>query len=164
MDKQNSLQLGTRLSGCGLFLVEGRMEKKMTWQVVEDNSGGIHLYVWQNDEMIYAHCGYEQGGDDWAAALKSDITALRDDGDTSDWAGNDLVDELIITACRISQTEDGHDVQGSVTTAEGNIIPLTEAEYYPHTGWDNGGYKVIADQDGIYCDKMGGNGRLFNGG
>ena len=36
------------------------MKNKLTYQVIEDNAGGLHLYVFnKKDKVVYAHFGFE---------------------------------------------------------------------------------------------------------
>jgi hypothetical protein len=42
----------------------------VTWQVVEDSGGGLHLFVWHGETIIYAHSGYEHVPGQLAADLR----------------------------------------------------------------------------------------------
>ena len=35
------------------------MDNKLNIVVTEDNGGGLALWVWENDTLIYSHTGYE---------------------------------------------------------------------------------------------------------
>ena len=103
------------------------MEKKLTWQVTENNGGGLTLYVWDDDNLIYAHAGYEYV----PASLREDIQALRNGNHpiSDGWDGNDLIDAEIVTACRTDYGEWGNPV-GQIFDDNNEIIPLTHDEYY----------------------------------
>jgi len=113
------------------------MTKK--YQVTENNGGGLTLYVWEDDKLIYAHAGYEYN----PGQLTQDIQALNDGSDINLWDGNDLTNEDIITACRTSYEYDGEHI-GDIFDDNGDIIPLTEDEYYD----DHQSTKIICDNDG----------------
>lgn len=54
-------------------------------EVIEDNGGGLGLYIHDDDgKVIYGHHGYEHE----PQALLNDIKAYINDPDTSDWDGN----------------------------------------------------------------------------
>lgn len=55
-----------------------------TLEVIEDNGGGLALFVKEDDKVIYGHHGYEACG----KALLDDIEAYINNPDTSDWEGN----------------------------------------------------------------------------
>ena len=53
-------------------------------KVIEDNGGGLHLYVMDEaDTCIYAHYGYEYR----PGALREDIQALIDNDSVGGWEG-----------------------------------------------------------------------------
>lgn len=53
-------------------------------KVIEDNGGGLHLYVMDStDTCIYAHYGYEYR----PGALTEDIKALIETDSVTDWEG-----------------------------------------------------------------------------
>lgn len=56
---------------------------KTTYQVIEDNGGGLHLYVWSGDELVYGHCGFEH----IKGSLAECIQALRNGDDAAAWDG-----------------------------------------------------------------------------
>ncbi len=125
------------------------MEKKITWKVTENNGGGLTLYVYDNDELVYAHAGYEFA----PGNLKDDIQALNDGQDpvSDSWDGNDLYDTEIIKAVRTIYDYAGEHT-GDIYDENGNIIPLDNDEYYDN----HESTRVIADQDGpIDSDNMG---------
>ena len=55
-----------------------------TLEVIEDNGGGLGLYVLEDGKVIYGHHGYEANNQ----ALLNDIKAYINNPDTSDWDGN----------------------------------------------------------------------------
>ena len=61
---------------------------KRTWEVTENDGGGVTLYVWENNKLIYAHTGYEY----LPSNLKNDINALHNGDNPRFWDGNDLDD------------------------------------------------------------------------
>jgi hypothetical protein len=67
------------------------LKKQLTWQVVSDNAGGLHLAVWDDDTLIYTHSGYEYND----GQLRQDLIALADGSHpiADDWAGNEGADE-----------------------------------------------------------------------
>lgn len=120
--------------------IEGR-----TWQVIEDNGGGLTLYVWDAAEaLIYAHTGYEYTP---PQQLRDDLAALASGERPETWEGNDLINPETI--------------QGVRGDAEADTdCPLTHAEYYPGDE-ALAACTVIFDQDGP-CKPaaMGAAGRL----
>jgi hypothetical protein len=59
------------------------MDYKYTYKVVEDNGGGLSLYVFDGAKVIFAHTAYEYS----PGHLVLDIDALDSGSDTSDWEG-----------------------------------------------------------------------------
>jgi hypothetical protein len=58
----------------------------MTYQVLEDNGGGLHLAVFdENDEVIYMHTGYEFS----RGTLSECLEQLMLGEDTANWEGNE---------------------------------------------------------------------------
>jgi hypothetical protein len=51
--------------------------------VIEDNGGGLHLFVFRGKKIVFAHSGYEY----IPGNLTQDLSVLDDGGDTSDWEG-----------------------------------------------------------------------------
>ena len=92
------------------------------YEVIEDNGGGLMLYVFADDGNVeYAH-GYEGSG-----CLLHDIEAIENGADPAhDWDGNE---------------EDPQAYYDSITSFE--------------HGW-----KVVADNEGLYPEKMGNSARL----
>lgn len=125
-----------------------------TWRVTENNGGGLTLYVWENDTLIYGHAGYEYAPEN----LRADIDALKNGEDPREWDGNDITSEDIVRTARERTANDGY-MPGDDTDifdADGNIIPLTEDEYYD----DHETTNAICDQKGpVDYDRMGGAGR-----
>ena len=105
------------------------MATNYIYKVTENNGGGLTLNIWTADgRYIYAHSGYEYN----RGQLSQDIASLEDGDDPRDWDGNDLTDEEIVRATRETQTHDGYlpADDSQIFDADGNIIPLTEDEYY----------------------------------
>lgn len=96
----------------------------LTWQVIEDTGGGLHLAVFVDGKVIFYGDGYEHNED----GLRIDLEALASGDDPRD--GWDFP----------AWVEDGeHDIQGLYDS-------LTSDEH---------GWQIVADQDGIYYDRMG---------
>ena len=97
------------------------MAKKLTYQVIEDKGGGLHLAVFNGDECIWCSSNYEFIPDN----LREDIAALQEGADPlqdgweyylpDGYTPQRLYDELIV---------------------------------YEH------GWKIIADNAGIYPERM----------
>ena len=124
------------------------MENKITWQVTENNGGGLTLYVY-DDDLIYAHAGYEYVPE----SLREDIQALQDGSDpiSNNWDGNDLYNTDIIEAVRTTYDYDGVYTE-DIYDEDGNIIPLDYDEYFD----DHDSTRIIEDQNGpIDQDDMG---------
>lgn len=76
-----------------------------TYQAIEDNGGGLHLFVWDaTDKLIYQHSGYEYN----PGQLSQDIAALKT-GTTAGWEGNEI-DEYPALYQEILDTEFGYEV------------------------------------------------------
>jgi hypothetical protein len=106
------------------------MAKKLSYQVIEDNGGGLHLAVFNGDECIWYASGYEYIPDN----LREDIAALQDGVDP-------LQDRWE------SYLPDGY-------TAQRLYDELTSYEY---------GWQIIADDAGVYPERMGAAGRTVFG-
>lgn len=106
------------------------MVKKLSYQVIEDNGGGLHLAVFSGDECIWYASGYEHIPD----SLREDIAALSD-------GGHPLQDGWE------SDLPDGY-------TPQQLYDDLTSYEY---------GWQIIADDAGIYPERMGAAGRMVFG-
>lgn len=67
----------------------------MTWRVIENNGGGLALEVYEDDELVYAHSGYEYVSQDPMHGLWQDVKALLDpdESDVKQWDGNEIDDE-----------------------------------------------------------------------
>lgn len=99
------------------------------YKVIEDNGGGLTLVVFAQDgETIeYIHTGYEYN----PGQLSSDIEAMKNGEDPEhEWEGNDLYD--------IEDMDDPEEFES----------------WFP---WDqkDAGWKVVADNGGIYPEDMG---------
>lgn len=90
------------------------------YEVIEDNSGGLTLAVFnENGNVEYLHSGYEYSN---PGKLMNDIILLRNGADpVRDWEGN-------------------------VENPQAVYDNITSFEY----GWE-----IVADNDGMYPDKMG---------
>lgn len=56
----------------------------MKYQVIEDNGGGLHLYVFSGQKCVWAHTGYEYS----PGNLGKDLSVLEDGFDPrKDWEG-----------------------------------------------------------------------------
>ena len=93
---------------------------KLTWEVLEDNGGGLHLVVFSEGKCVYFGSGYEH----CPPRMQDDVQALLDGADPCDW--------------------EGEENPGAVYDG------FTDHEI----GWD-----VIADDEGVYIDKMGSAGK-----
>lgn len=97
------------------------------YQVIEDNGGGLTLIVYgENGEIEYIHTGYEYH----PGGLLDDLEALKNGDDPAhDWDGNDLY-----------TIEMEH--------------PEELESWFP---WEQRGigWKVVADNDGVYPEEMG---------
>ena len=129
------------------------MKKKYQYEVVENNGGGLTLYVWLDGILIYAHAGYQC--DDGHTQLRNDIAELGTDNSPVNWDGNDLFDEDIINSVRRVPVDDS----SSDYYINDDMSSLTEEEYYD----DAGSSRIIADNDGIYPELMGNAGSLAFG-
>lgn len=101
---------------------------KKNFAVIEDNGGGLTLIVYaENAKIDYLHTGYEY----FPGQLMEDIQELENGADPAqEWDGNDLY-----TVPNIEESE--------------NL-----ESWFPQdqkgTGW-----KIVADNDGIYPEDMG---------
>jgi len=107
------------------------------YEVIEDNGGGITLFVYDDGKVVYAHSGYEAllPSED----LRQDIASLLDGDDPTKWDGcyGDSPDEK-----------------------------LSLEEYRKGFNSDderNGGWRLIADNGGMYYDRMGAAGHSIFG-
>jgi len=103
---------------------------RLSYQVLEDNGGGLHLAVFNGDECIYYASDYEY----IPGNLREDITALQNGADPlqDSW-------EFYLP--------DGY-------TAQQLYDELTSYEY---------GWAIIADDVGVYPERMGAAGRTAFG-
>ncbi len=99
---------------------EMRGAMKLQWEAIEDNGGGLHLAVIEDNYCIYFASGYEHTDGN----LSRDIAGLR--------AGDHPV-------------RDGWDV-----VSDGNPDDMYSVLISHEYGW-----QVVADQDGVYPDRMG---------
>lgn len=108
------------------------------WNVYEDNGGGLTLCVFEDDQCIYIHTGYEYN----KGQLKEDLKALESGEDPKEWEGN-LVDE-------IREKTGNPDLTAQELYEQ--QFDITDNEAKP-------GMWLIADQDGVYTDNMESAGR-----
>ncbi|MGR3220915.1 MAG: hypothetical protein ACUZ8H_14020 [Candidatus Anammoxibacter sp.] len=129
---------------------------KLKWEVTENGGGGLSLWIWDEEILIYAHSGYEYD----PGQLSKDIQDLKVDDCIDNWEGNEIIDEEIVRSVR-SQNYEPNDIaeKGYVSypiTAPDNlifnakgIIPLTASEYYddqPETKTINSSYAGLEDR------------------
>lgn len=110
------------------------------FQVFEDNAGGLYLFVFDGEEMVYACMGFEHT----PGNLRQCVEELQTQGlnAVQGWEGN-------------REPWDGLEATPEETHAQ-----LCD---WVHQGM--GGARIIADQDGIYYDRMGASGSIeFEGG
>jgi hypothetical protein len=91
----------------------------MRYQVIEDNGGGLHLYIFDRNKCIYAHSGYEYS----PGQLSQDISALMEGEDPRQWEGGEENPEE-----EYLSWVDGNPY-GWQTIARGNENGIS---YYPH--------------------------------
>lgn len=99
------------------------------YKVIEDNGGGLTLVVFAEDadRIEYIHNGYEYN----PGQLSKDIESLKNGDDpANEWEGNDLDD--------IDEIENPEEFE--------SWFPWVQKD----VGW-----KVVADNDGIYPEDMG---------
>ena len=98
------------------------MAKKLSYQVLEDDGGGLHLAVFDDSDCIWFASDYEYHPD----GLREDIAALQggEHPVRDEWESN---------------LPEGY-------TAQEMYDELTSYEY----GWE-----IIADDAGVYPDRMG---------
>lgn len=99
------------------------------YEVIEDNGGGLHLAVYDEsgESVVYLHSGYEY----ITGQLTKDLVELKNGAEPEkEWDGN----------CGGLDFEFGEDPQALYDN-------ITSYEY----GWE-----IVANNDGIYPNKMGG--------
>ena len=94
------------------------MAKKLNYVVIEDNAGGLHLAIFDNNKCIWYGGGYERNLD----RLQEDITALRNGADPiqDDWE-TDLPDSY--TAQEVYNEITRCDYGWSIIADDTNIYP-----------------------------------------
>lgn len=98
------------------------------YEVIEDNGGGLHLAVYgeNGEDIVYIHSGYEYS----SGQLIEDLQNLKNgDEPEKEWDGN----------CGGLDCEYGEDPQ----------------ELYDNLTSYECGWEIVADNDGIYPEKMG---------
>lgn len=106
------------------------MGKKLGYQVIEDDGGGLHLAVFDGDACIWYACSYEYNPE----GLREDIAALKE-------GSHPVVDRWE------TNLPDGY-------TPQQMYDKLISYEY----GWE-----IIADDAGVYPERMGAAGRMAFG-
>ena len=106
------------------------MAKQLSYQVLEDNGGRLHLAVFNGEECIWFASGYEYIPDN----LQEDIAAL--------YSGRHPLQEGWE-----SYLPEGY-------TAQRLYDELTSQEH---------GWQIIADDAGVYPERMGAAGRIVFG-
>ncbi len=60
------------------------MNKKLSYKVLEDVTGGLHLYVWSGDNLIYGAAGFEANPGSLLRAIAEfrlgGVRAIKPDG------------------------------------------------------------------------------------
>jgi hypothetical protein len=106
------------------------MAKRLSYQVIEDNGGGLHLAVFNGDECIWCSTNYEFIPDN----LREDIAALQEGADP-------LQDSW------------------EYYLPEG----YTPQKLYDELTSRTHGWQIIADDTGVYPERMGFAGRMAFG-
>ena len=94
------------------------MAKRLSYVVIEDNAGGLHLAIFRGNKCIWYGSGYERNLD----RLKEDINALQNRSDPvqEGWE-SDLPDGY--TAQEVYDEITGCDYGWSIIADETNIYP-----------------------------------------
>ena len=67
--------------------ITSKKVKVLRYEVIEDDGGGLSLYVWRGKKLTYIHSGYEY----CPGQLTGDIKSLRQGADpAADWEGNEI--------------------------------------------------------------------------
>lgn len=103
------------------------------FEVIEDNGGGLALVVYdENGKIEYIHTGYEYN----PGQLSEDLKVLENGGNPAkEWDGNELHS--------MPEMEEPEELESWFPWEQKNV------------GWE-----VVADNDGIYPEKMGSAARL----
>lgn len=132
--------------------------QEILYTVIEDNGGGLSLYVFRGQQCIYAHDGYEFT----PGQLSQDIAALDKGSDTSDWDGNtndpqalwDEMEQFVTGYNTIASGGRGHHhiyPQAMGAAGKMEFYPaLAEAIYIITSGADNR-EEAAETIDEIYC-------------
>ena len=56
---------------------------RISYEVIEDNGGGLSLFVSRGDQVVYSHTGYEYN----PGQLTEDLAALAAGSDVEEWDG-----------------------------------------------------------------------------
>jgi hypothetical protein len=94
------------------------MAKRLSYVVIEDNAGGLHLAIFDNNTCVWCGSGYERNLD----RLREDIDALRNGADpvSEDWE-SDLPDGY--TAQEVYNEITGCDYGWSIIADEVDLYP-----------------------------------------
>ena len=108
--------------------------KTITWQAIEDNGGGLHLAVFEkktaSDTGIEKCMFFRSGYENFQGSLKGDMRVLEVGGSIEvNWIWN----ENDLAGCRTGDPTEMYN-------------ELTGYEY---------GWKIVADESGVYLDSMG---------
>jgi hypothetical protein len=103
---------------------EIEMEKELKWKVIEDNGGGLHLFVHEYSKLVYSHSGYEYN----PGQLTQDIKGLESGSDPTTWDGNENSQESYDGFYDESRRNGGWDVVVKGCTG------LPTKYYYPRMG------------------------------
>lgn len=128
----------------------------LNWNVTENNGGGLTLNVWDDGcGNEYMRSGYECV----PGQLREDIKALYSDNncDTSQWEGNDLLNEEIVKLIR-SREEDGQTIlpdDCDMYNEDGSIIPVALDDLYDDHETTNIIASGTADKYTLYLSSMG---------
>lgn len=90
----------------------------MRYQVIEDNGGGLHLFVFRGHRVAYASSGHEYRP---SSLVNDDLPALEDGDDTSTWEGN--VDNPQAAYDELTSYEHGWEIVAEGSVGRRKIYP-----------------------------------------
>ena len=94
------------------------MNNNLYGQVIEDNGGGLHLYVFDaQGHMVYAHSGYEYEGNN----LTDDIEKLISSDSVDGWDGCDENPQEGYD--RLTQNEFGYEIVADIENGKCVLYP-----------------------------------------
>lgn len=133
-DKYDSKNYSWEFEGNTLIISYTELVCTKNYKVIEDNAGGLTLIVFAKDEetIEYIHTGYEY----YPGQLAEDLEKLKNgDNPANEWEGNELhiIDEM--------------------------LNPEDFESWFP---WEQEGtgWKMVADNYGIYPENMGTSAKL----